>query len=488
MAHPTTFRRRLFFPAALLGLCTAGASSQLSNANPMSGLDAIRAAAPQRAEAKLETLGAKTSGESFVRAVTTQHRPLIELFLASGADVNSQDATGRTTLLAAAAANDGHLVQRLLSAGANPRLADRLGRTPLMAAAMHGDRQVAQQLLERGADAGTEDVDRHTALHYAVAARQTGTATLLIPLAAKISTACCEGETLTSHALATRDWALIEPLLAQHPPTLRWNRDSRALLAAAINARDLQKIRALLSRHAVPPTPEGSSQPLLAWTVARNDLALCSLLLECGADPNTPVTTPAGEEFLRVLPGNVIKNYLESEPGMTTLMLAAGLGRPEFVKLLLEKGANRALPTRSKHKLIAIYFAAWAQSPESIQLLLGNAPPPDKIRVEISLAEQRARLIKNGVPILSTEISTGRPGFSTPPGRFVVTDKHQSHVSNIYKVKMPFFMRLNCRDFGMHAGYVPDYPASHGCIRVPAEMARKLFREVPIGTLVTIAH
>ena len=68
------------------------------------------------------------------------------------------------------------------------------------------------------------------------------------------------------------------------------------------------------------------------------------------------------------------------------------------------------------------------------------------------------------------------------------TDKKTEHVSTIYKVKMPFFMRLNCRDFGMHEGVVPDHPASHGCIRVPRDAARKLFKEVPIGTLVTITH
>ena len=69
-----------------------------------------------------------------------------------------------------------------------------------------------------------------------------------------------------------------------------------------------------------------------------------------------------------------------------------------------------------------------------------------------------------------------------------MTDKKIDHVSTIYKVKMPYFMRLNCRDFGMHEGVVPDYPASHGCIRLPADAARKLFKEVPIGTLVTITN
>jgi lipoprotein-anchoring transpeptidase ErfK/SrfK len=51
---------------------------------------------------------------------------------------------------------------------------------------------------------------------------------------------------------------------------------------------------------------------------------------------------------------------------------------------------------------------------------------------------------------------------------------------------MPYFMRLSCLDFGMHEGVVPNYPASHGCIRLPGEVARRLFAEIPVGTLVTV--
>ena len=67
-----------------------------------------------------------------------------------------------------------------------------------------------------------------------------------------------------------------------------------------------------------------------------------------------------------------------------------------------------------------------------------------------------------------------------------MTDKHAMHVSTIYKAKMPWFLRLDGRDFGMHSGVVPGYPASHGCIRVPDEVARRLFKELPMGTLVSI--
>src|SRR5438034_619132 len=71
-------------------------------------------------------------------------------------------------------------------------------------------------------------------------------------------------------------------------------------------------------------------------------------------------------------------------------------------------------------------------------------------------------------------------------GQFVITNKERNHRSTIYKVDMPYFMRLSCLDFGMHAGIVPNYPASHGCIRLPSEAARKFFSEIPIGTLVTV--
>ena len=173
---------------------------------------------------------------------------------------------------------------------------------------------------------------------------------------------------------------------------------------------------------------------------------------------------------------------------MTVLMIAAGMGNIDMVKLLLEHGAERARATESKYKLVPLYFASWGEHADCIQALISNAPPPEQMRIEVNLAIQKATLYRDGSPVYDTEISSGRSGFSTPTGQFVVTDKKTSHMSSIYKVKMPFFMRLSCRDFGMHEGYVPNYPASHGCIRLPSDAARRLFKEVPIGTLVTITN
>jgi lipoprotein-anchoring transpeptidase ErfK/SrfK len=154
--------------------------------------------------------------------------------------------------------------------------------------------------------------------------------------------------------------------------------------------------------------------------------------------------------------------------------------------LLIAHGAEKNRPTRSKHRLVPLYFAAWGNHVQCLQTLIDKAPTPAQVRIEISLSAQQATLYKNGLAVLRTEISSGQAETPTPTGQFVVTDKKRHHVSSLYPAKMPFFMRLSCKDFGMHEGHLPGYPASHGCIRLPGDSARKLFRDVPIGTLVTI--
>src|SRR5262249_6633699 len=120
------------------------------------------------------------------------------------------------------------------------------------------------------------------------------------------------------------------------------------------------------------------------------------------------------------------------------------------------------------------------------QILLGGGPAPDKLRIEISLAMQRVALVTDGVPVYHARCSTGRAGYSTKRGEFVITNKERNHRSTIYHVELPHCMRLSCLDFGMQAGIVPNYPAEHGCIRLQEDTARKYFSEIPVGTLVTV--
>jgi hypothetical protein len=166
-------------------------------------------------------------------------------------------------------------------------------------------------------------------------------------------------------------------------------------------------------------------------------------------------------------------------------MLASGLGQVDYLRPLIDGGANRTRLT-TRNKMSALDVAAETGHWRSAQILLGGGPAPEKLRVEISLAMQSVALFRDDKPIYHSRCSTGRSGYSTKRGEFVVTNKERSHRSTIYHVEMPYFMRLSCLDFGMHAGYVPNFPASHGCIRLPEDTARKFFSEIPVGTLVTV--
>ena len=113
--------------------------------------------------------------------------------------------------------------------------------------------------------------------------------------------------------------------------------------------------------------------------------------------------------------------------------------------------------------------------------------PSSERHIVVNLKEQRLYLYRDGMPTFTTRLSTGRKGKPTPRGEFYVSDKHVSHYSTIYASSMPYYMRLSGESFGIHYGYNPGYPASHGCVRVGSMRdAAYLFQQVPTGTPVTI--
>jgi hypothetical protein len=141
---------------------------------------------------------------------------------------------------------------------------------------------------------------------------------------------------------------------------------------------------------------------------------------------------------------------------------------------------------------------------------VGGAP-----RIRIRLSEQKAYFYKGDQLVGVSILSTGREGFSTPPGSYRIQQKDRDHVSSRFGdyvdaktgdivmkeidrqkdpmprgakydgAKMPFFMRIQ-GGVGMHEGFLPGYPASHGCIRMPGFMADAFFHHVEVGTPVTV--
>lgn len=116
-----------------------------------------------------------------------------------------------------------------------------------------------------------------------------------------------------------------------------------------------------------------------------------------------------------------------------------------------------------------------------------RAPAGGETRLVISLSDQLAYLYRDNSLVAVSTISSGEPGRDTPTGIFPILDKKLMHRSIKYdNAPMPFMQRIDSYGIALHAGNLPGYPASHGCIRLPAKFAAKLFRTTRIGTPVLI--
>ncbi len=113
--------------------------------------------------------------------------------------------------------------------------------------------------------------------------------------------------------------------------------------------------------------------------------------------------------------------------------------------------------------------------------------PEGPVVIVVSIARQRAYAYRNGVPIGISTVSTGKKGHETPTGVFTVLQKKVDHKSNLYNdAPMPYMQRLTWDGIAMHAGNLPGYPASHGCVRLPLGFAQKLYEVTKLGLTVIV--
>lgn len=139
---------------------------------------------------------------------------------------------------------------------------------------------------------------------------------------------------------------------------------------------------------------------------------------------------------------------------------------------------------------------------------------PGRAAIVVELHEQQAYLFRGGYQVASSRISTGREGYHTPTGHFHVILKDQDHRSSVYGyyadedgrciednidkrkdpkppgalfigASMPYFLEF-APGYGLHAGYLPGFPASHGCVRMPYWKAREFYAEASVGTPVIV--
>ncbi len=118
----------------------------------------------------------------------------------------------------------------------------------------------------------------------------------------------------------------------------------------------------------------------------------------------------------------------------------------------------------------------------------GNLEPNGPVVVVVSLPEQMAYVYRNGVRVGVSTASTGKKGHGTPTGVFTILNKSKDHHSKTYNnAAMPFSERLTWDGVALHAGGLPGYPSSHGCVHLPSEFAHQLFGITQKGTTVVIA-
>jgi len=109
--------------------------------------------------------------------------------------------------------------------------------------------------------------------------------------------------------------------------------------------------------------------------------------------------------------------------------------------------------------------------------------------ISVSIGAQHVTVYDDVTPIATAPISTGMPGHPTPMGIFSVIQKDRYHHSNIYSnAPMPFMQRITWSGVAMHAGVLPGFPASHGCIRLPPSFAIRLWNMTQLGERVIVAR
>jgi ankyrin repeat protein len=423
-------------------------------------------------------------GPSLVEAsFESRDRELFLACLARGARIaEARGPDGRGLLEAACRSGDLDWVDLLLAQGENPAQRTGAGEPLWWAELREGRPLVAECLLGAGASVDAELSDGRKPVERAVADRDFRLLRYLLARGASVRDSLWE-------PLRTRSYDVMRLLAANGEDLGNPTSTGMTLLGHAVMSGDLTGAALLLEYGArVEPSDRPGGHTLLEWAIANRQTAMAELLIARGADANERVTSPVSAAYLEKFRENGSLSYhLKNDSQLTPIMLAAGSKQLEMAKLLLDKGASRS--RASRHRTYPVTFAINAKDLPMAQLMLGREPEVDgkhKRKFVVSLSDQRVRFYRDGILETSSACSTGKNGFRTPRGTFVITDKARLRYSTLYGSAMPFFMRLSGSAVGMHQGHCPGYPASHGCIRLPYTYAQKFFQVGQVGDIVVV--
>jgi lipoprotein-anchoring transpeptidase ErfK/SrfK/predicted nucleic acid-binding Zn-ribbon protein len=182
---------------------------------------------------------------------------------------------------------------------------------------------------------------------------------------------------------------------------------------------------------------------------------------------------------------------------LTALFLAAGSGQPiqqaGAQGLFGDYSAPYYRPNKPK-KVKRLPSATLDEAPRSSkgkgkEENVAERASKGPLVINVSINRQRLTVYDENGPVTSSPVSTGRIGHATPTGVFSIVQKKRMHHSNIYdSAPMPNMQRITWSGVALHAGALPGYPASHGCIRLPHGFSKKLFGMTQMGTRVIVSR
>lgn len=413
--------------------------------------------------------------------LNSSHEALPPL-LKADTDLNLLDKEGKTALFKAISTGELVKVEQLVLHGAEYQRIDEDQRNYLQLTQIFADSpKLTQYLLDKDLDPHHKNSEGKNALDLALEYKRLEAAKTLITN--KAVTTSGTFDRLYNSGNREAIGIMIKAGLVDPNSSLS---TGDSLIIDSIKQGNPEMVDTLLRQGADPNLRAVDNEPPLSYAVALQDLEICKLLLERGAEVDAPFQTPSAERFKEIVKTEGrIKWFIDRDSGITPIMMACDQGNLDLVILLRENGASNK--GSKKYRFWPGNFAAHLSYTDVVQYMVGAEPGSRERTVTVDLSSQRATVYNaDKETVMSFRISSGKRGNRTRTGEFVVTNKKRNHVSTIYDSSMPYFQRLSYSDFGFHTGYVPGYPASHGCIRCPNSYAYKLYNYLKVGDVVNI--
>lgn len=443
------------------------------------------------------------AGEPIHEAVISGDYEKVDKLIESGADLKQKDGDGNTALQLAVNQSDTAMVRTLVLAGAP------IDAGPTVAAAyQRRDNPTINLLLNAGVDPNvTLPETGQRLLDVAVADGSLSTVRSLLKAKAD------PGDHFGKAMLERRDDLVLTFLQSGDAASLK-SPDGTGLLDYALKKELYHFVLPILQALSPEPSKEpwlsralrnghtgitmallkdgfplgngrtADYHTMLGWAIANGMDEVALYLIDAGVDVNMRERYPATPLFIeKFSESKSFQRILARDRGVRPLMMVPVKKNYKLAKALIDAGATNSATSKYNYP---ISIASWFDDVRMMQIIFGRDPDVQPRKLVIDLSSQKVELYEDGKVTYTSKCSTGKKGYETETGTFVVTQKRKRHVSSIYGSSMPNFMRLSCSDFGLHTGVCPGYPASHGCIRLPSSAAIHYYKVCTLGDIVVI--